>query len=266
MPAERAFDRGAVFAFGKREYRVGDGVAEQVLARHLAQGKRVARRARQLGGDGGEVTALLQHVVGAAGGRLAGQDDLLERARRRRQELGLTVIVLGLDLFVGNRGLAEDVLRRDMDEAQPAVFGCGEQAGVVAMKRRQRDPVRFANVACRFAADDEILGDAALFAVAVKRIEQHLRHVGGTRNAAEELRAPEAVAQPRDVLRLAQLIRRQRRGEEVGIEVAIDVLEGWCRLDLFEDHGVADHEAETGAFEVVKNAREQRLDRAVEHA
>ncbi len=222
MPAERALHRLRRLALLEREDRGAESL-RQVGLGHRAEVDR--RAAGLLLHGGGEVGALGEAVGQRLGGGFVGQHDLAQAAAlRRRQLVAARLEGLG-DLLFGNGDAGGGRLHAQHHQDDVLVGRRHQRVAGGGVNLLQGRRLGRAEIGDAVVGDAQVVGDAALLAVAEEALGQAAGRRGGVGDGGDQLLAHDVAADLRQVSLLAEAGVVQGLGEAIAVEAPAGALE-----------------------------------------
>ena len=247
------------------EHRIGQ-FGRQVLLGERAEIDRGRVGLGQILGQLDEILALRQLRLGRLGRRLILQDHLQHMALLGLHELVLALVIGVLQRRILDLHIGGDILGRERQRGEAAIFGCGERLGMLVVIGLQRGVVGHRNILHGTGRQEHPVGDALFVAHAIERIGQGLRRHHRTAGDAGEVDARLLGAQQRDIALLGIAGLGQCHAELAGIELTGLVLERRLLLDQQAHFLVADQQMQPLGFLVQDRLGHQTIDGLVDHA
>jgi len=229
VPAEGSLDRLQDLAGLGGEHGIGE-LGRQVLLGEVAQIDRCGIGLGQVLGQLDEILALGQLRLGCVGGRLILEDHLQHMALFGLHELVLALVIGILQRRIVDFHVGRDVLGRQRQRGETAIFRCGEDLRMLVVIGLQRRVVGRRDILHRTRRQKHPVGDALFIAHAIERFGQRLGCDDRAAGDAGEIDARLLGAQQGDIGLLGIAGLGECYPELAGIELTRGVLE--CRLLL----------------------------------
>ncbi len=203
---------------------------------------------------------------GGLGGRLVGQQHLQHLALLGRVEFVLVLVVGGFELIVADLDPGGDVVEPQHRHLEAAPLGRLEGIGVRAIVLVELRIGRLRDGAGGGRRHCGDVGDAALGAQAIERVDQRLRRADPGDQRRGELRLQQILARQGFELLLAHVVGEQDLFVEVAVEGARLVAEGGIGQDRVAHRLVADLEVHAVDLELDQVLAHELLHRQIDDA
>ncbi len=265
VPAERGLYRFARLVQRQLENGVGK------RARHLFSFQQTEiYRFRVLSGDcGGDLLPIL------AGGKrrfgflrlfLRRSEDLLDFAALGKLQLVLALLVLLLQLRLGNLDVLGNVRWGEARQREAPIFGGAEQILMRLVERFELGLARLSHIADSGDRQRDDVGDPLLVLVSVEQVDHRLRRYGPGRHRVQQVVAGDIVTQQRHILLLREAVCGEERVEQTTIKAPVSPPEIRVGGDHIADQIVRDVELQPRHFLIDQAPVDQLTEGLVDQA